>query len=259
MQTDIIGVTIGILGIVIGVVVSYYFYRKSLRTKEPVYSIKSNNLISGTVSTLENLNISYKDYKVQNLTVSKILLYNQGAETITRQDIETKNRLTISSETCTFLDVSILQANNYSNNVEVTLNPLSGHIVVDFDYLDKNQGVVIQVIHDGLSSRNIEIRGDIRGVGKLTEVSPEKFVTKKSKEKFRNQVLYLGGLFVLIIGISWFVTQTANEENFSVWIGALIALFLGAVVSMLFENIFSIPRLGLSRFSVPKGLEKFIE
>lgn len=38
--------------------------------KEPVYSIKSNNLISGSAAALENLNISYKKRKVENLNVA---------------------------------------------------------------------------------------------------------------------------------------------------------------------------------------------
>src|SRR5688500_3410655 len=96
MKADYIGYALAVLSLIY----AYYHYRKGLKIKEPVYSIKSNNLISGSTSTLENLNISYKDYKVENLTVSKILFYNRGAETINRQDIETINPLKISSETC---------------------------------------------------------------------------------------------------------------------------------------------------------------
>jgi len=62
MNTDAINFIFGVIGAigtilgVIGLVLTV----RSIRKKEPVYSIKSNNLISGSASTLENLNVSYK-------------------------------------------------------------------------------------------------------------------------------------------------------------------------------------------------------
>jgi len=125
---------------IISIIYAYYLQRKSIRIKEPIFSIKSNNLISGTVSILENLTISFKDHKIQNLTISKILFFNRGAETITRQDIETINRLSISSETCKILDGSILQVNNQSNNIKVLYDPANKNVFIDFEYLDKIKG-----------------------------------------------------------------------------------------------------------------------
>lgn len=113
---------IAIVLFVIGLIPRYYFYKRGIRMKEPVYSIKSNNLISGSAATPENLNISYKKRKVENLTIPKILFYNRGAETITWQDFETINHLSISSETCKILDGSVLQSNNISNNISVRYN-----------------------------------------------------------------------------------------------------------------------------------------
>ena len=78
---------IAIVFFVIGLIPAYYFYRKSIRIKEPVYSIKSVNVISDYASKYENLTVSYKGEKVENFTVSKVLLCNRGAETIDRQDI----------------------------------------------------------------------------------------------------------------------------------------------------------------------------
>ena len=44
-----IGTILGIVGIVLTI--------RSIKKKEPIYSIKSNNLISGSASILENLHI----------------------------------------------------------------------------------------------------------------------------------------------------------------------------------------------------------
>ena len=68
---------IGTVGTILGIV-GLVLTRRGVRKKEPVFSIKSNNLISSSISLLENLNITYKDYKVESLTVAKILFYNRG-------------------------------------------------------------------------------------------------------------------------------------------------------------------------------------
>ena len=123
----VIGVILAIVGIALSV--------RSIKKKEPIYSIKSNNLISGSVSTLNNLLISYNNQRIENLTVSKILFYNRSSETINKQDIQTINPLTISSETCNILDASLLQANYPSNNFIVTRDTATEDVSIDFDYL----------------------------------------------------------------------------------------------------------------------------
>jgi Ca2+/Na+ antiporter len=70
-------IVVGAIFFIIGLIPAYYFYVKSIRIKEPIWSIKSNNLISGSVATLKNLSIAYKKHKVENLTVSKVFASRQ--------------------------------------------------------------------------------------------------------------------------------------------------------------------------------------
>ena len=115
MEIDYLNYALGIIGLILAVV-GIVLSLKSIRKKEFVYSIKSNNLISGSISKLSNLVILYNTNQIENLTVSKILFYNRGSETIHQQDIKTINPLMISSETCKILDASVLQVNHPSNN-----------------------------------------------------------------------------------------------------------------------------------------------
>jgi hypothetical protein len=131
-------IVVGAIFFIIGLIPAYYFYVKSIRIKEPIWSIKSNNLISGSVATLKNLSIAYKKHKVENLTVSKVLFFNRGQETITNQDINTVNHLSIASETCQILDAFVLQRNKESNNFEIAYDESLQAVSIDFDYLDKN-------------------------------------------------------------------------------------------------------------------------
>jgi len=165
MKENLAGEIIGVLGILVGAAVSYYFYYKSKREKSPCWAIKSNNLISGFESELPDLQILYKAKNLKNLTISKILFWNDGAETINEKDLETINPLRIiSRENIKLLDVKILESNNNSSQITTTFDENNNCINLLFDYLDKNQGCVIQVIHTGLSSNDLCIVGDIKGV-----------------------------------------------------------------------------------------------
>src|SRR3989304_1944385 len=267
----IINYSIGLIGILIGLATSYYFYKKSIRIKEPVYSIKSNNLISGSASTLLNLYIAYKGYQVENLTVSKILFYNRGAETIHRQDIETINPIRFSSEICKVLDASILQANNPSNNIRVHYDPSNKNVFLDFDYLDKNQGAVIQIIHTGLSSEYLELNGDIKGVSKITEISEysnfrtqlEIILRNKFVIRLANMVFVLGML--AIVAVSLYAIAFPEQALSNPFVIPVPSQFLkpmyiitSVVMTLaIFMVVYTTRMVLRSNQIAPKGLEMF--
>ena len=186
MGTDIVGLAglaIGILGIFIGAIVSYYFYKRGIRKKEPVYSIRSFNLISDYVSKYQYLSVKYKTNKVERLTVSKLVFFNRGDETISKQDIDTVNHLAVVGDNgSVLLDAKVLQANNASNNFKLDVDSepheknSTGNYLLGFDYVDKNQGAVIEVIHTGLSSKDLVIKGDIIGVSGLVRLPSNSLV-----------------------------------------------------------------------------------
>lgn len=258
----LVGVILGILGIVF----SYYFYRRSIRAKEPVYSIKSNNLISDSRFTLEKLNITYGSgkQKIQNLTVSKVLFYNRGAETINRADIETKNRVSISPRNSEILDVSLLQANNDSNNSGLLWHESGEFLYIDFDYLDKNQGAVIQVIHTGLSSDDLQVIGDIKGTRELTKIPSSRFQLQhfwREHLSFSKRLYIVELFFLAILMFFWLLlafiairfpgTMDFLPKSPLEWFG-----FSGMIILpiFLFYDIFFSRQIGL-----PRGLEKFLE
>ena len=74
----IAGAVIGVLGIVTG----YVFYLKSKREKEPCYSEDDVNLIKGYSSIFKDLSIKYQRKPIENLTVSKLVFWNNGNEII---------------------------------------------------------------------------------------------------------------------------------------------------------------------------------
>lgn len=250
----IIGTILGIIGIVLAV--------KSIKKKEPTYSIKSVNVISDYATKFENLTVAYKDEKVENFTVSKILFFNRGRETITKEDVDTISPLKISSETCNILDASILQVNKVSNNFKIDLDRENNHIFITFDYLDKNQGVVIQIVHNGLSSDDLLIEGDIKGVQKLVQSSPES-LEKNTRWTSTDTKAFLLAIFFSIIwwlGLNYWSSLGNSDNSFINFFGIVIIIvgvfstFVAGLMIIIIVIQFIFPSVVL-----PKGLEKFNE
>jgi len=267
MQIDYIGVSIGIVGIFIGVVVSYFFYRKSLRIKEPCWAIRSNNLIQGYSDKFERLRVTFNGEEVENLTITKVLFWNNGTDTIDRHDIETVNKLRIECKNkVKILDVKILACNNPSNQFDVTISEDGNFAYIQFDYLDHKQGAVTQVIHTGTSSKDLMVAGDIKGANTLTwkTVSPKwaQWVNDKIRisRRTRKKTTAISGIIVGVIYIilgaiklflpTFFVSSPIQNPQKEL---SLVATLLFGGVVLLLMGLSSIKEIS------PKGLEAFSE
>jgi hypothetical protein len=204
---------------VIGLLVRTYFYYKSKKSKVLKYVLRSYNLIKDHTSKFSDLNIKYKNEEVKNFTVTKMIFWNSGKETIEGKDITDLEPLTIKVRTgLKILEVMLLKANNEAAGVSVTSIGDGNVFKLSFDYLDNMDGAVLNIIHNGVKSDDIEISGKIKGLKKIVKTSvpkaPEqvfiliplpiqKDVSKypPNKRRFFHGLSFIGsGLFVIILG-----------------------------------------------------------
>ena len=152
---------VGIAGFILAIV----FYYKSKRLKEPMYAIHTENLVSDFSSILNKLEISYAGQRISSLSHTKIILWNNGRETITKADIASGDPLAITmTGNGVVIDCQVITANNPANRVTVELTSPK-QALVHFDFLDHRQGAVIQVLHTGNVSEGLAFRGTIIGAG----------------------------------------------------------------------------------------------
>lgn len=255
MNTDLI---IAIIFFIIGLIPTYYFYKKSIRIKEPIYSIKSVNVISDYASTYPNLTVSYIGEKVKSFTVSKVLFFNRGAIALDRDDLAPLNPLRIEVSSGKILDATVLQVNNPSSDFTVDLNRAFQLFMIDFDYLNQHQGAVIEVIHTGLSSRDIDVVGDMKDVKKLGRLSPLSMrIAPQSnlKRAIGNIALLLLSLLTLttlIVTAYEFFRSGINGFISYLFPTTLLLIALLLILAMSYSILFP-------RTVIPKGLEKFHE
>lgn len=242
---------LGIGGLVVGVLAiigAYVWYRKGQRRKEPCWAIRSNNIVTGYTARVGGLEILYGGEKLESLTISRILFWNRGGETIHHGDIAPGDplRVTVVGEV-KLLDLTLLQVNSEPSEFSAAVEPDRKSALLGFEYLDPGQGAVLQAVHSGTSSKDVQVRGSIKGVG------------KPAKRKIRPRrtglftVLGLAQVLFLAVFLGWI--GFTGDEQVSWWGWALLGFVLGVAVL----GIVILLTLYFSATNPPRGLETFQE
>lgn len=146
--------------------------QKNKEKKEFSFSRQSNILISEKKSIFSKLSITYDNKPIDDLCVSQYAIWNSGNRTLNASDIVDSKELTISvSEGNTILDVEIIANTETTNNFSVEKND-ENRVIVRFDYADKKDGIVIQIIHTG-TTKDLSIDCKIKGGLPIRDVNNE--------------------------------------------------------------------------------------
>ncbi|MGD2072097.1 MAG: hypothetical protein PVG65_01220 [Candidatus Thorarchaeota archaeon] len=153
-----------------GFVMAIIIYLKSRRQKSPVHSTRSINIAQDIIpNRFESLELSYNGVRIENFTITKVLFWNDGKETIHLDDIAQEDPLEIFiADDARILDIRVIQRKPLTNGFEVNLSDDQSSAMLGFDYIDKDEGAVIQVIHTGRSGKEISLRGRVAGAGNPT-------------------------------------------------------------------------------------------
>ena len=155
---------------ILSIFVSIYLYRKSRKRKKPVYDKRSINVISDTIKKIGNIDIQYKGSKIENLTVSKVAIWNNGNDTINDNDQAPTDKLRIEiAEGFSILESELIFQSSETNNIRIIQS--NSLIEVYFDYIDPNDGGIIKFIHTGKKSSDVKLLGTFKGSDKLKRIN----------------------------------------------------------------------------------------
>jgi hypothetical protein len=193
-----------------------YFYYKSKKEKRPLFYLKSTPILGDLSEKYQTLQMTYNGTKIKNLTLTQISFWNAGNETIKKDDIAIKDPISIKTKNNTqILDVKMTTSENNQNGFDYDKSFDLTTLTLIFDYIDKNQGVSFQLLHTGLSSNDVELKGSVIGVGKPKYV-PENsliptdttfilnnLIPRKVRRKLYNFFKIIDIIFPLILGITF--------------------------------------------------------
>ncbi|NLI37127.1 MAG: hypothetical protein GX416_11535 [Bacteroidales bacterium] len=153
---------------ILGIILSVYFYIKAKKKKRPTYIVKTNNLVKESVQRIRSIQILYEDKTIANLSATKILFWNDGNETIDHTDVAKTNPIKITiDQKYEILEADILYSKNKDNNFKQQLSDNKKSVRIKFDYINANEGIIIQLFHTGFSSDDIRIEGGVKSVKRI--------------------------------------------------------------------------------------------
>jgi hypothetical protein len=197
---NIISITVGIVGMILAVV----FYNKQKKEKRPVYSLRTFYVAGKVTESPNKLEIRYDDKIIDVLCLTKFAFWNAGRETIRREDISVNEPLIIkSAENVKIFDVE-LAFKTRPNSFEVS--KIDEHrISLSFDFIDLNQGVALNIYHNGFSRNDITCEGTLIGAKSIQWGIPTDYIAVRLQPLYDalDYLLKRKNIFVKIMG--WIV------------------------------------------------------
>jgi len=253
-----IGILIGILGLI----AAFVFYRKSLILKKPMWGIRTKSIVTNFISEIAFLNIKYRNKQVKNLSFSRLIFWNDGKNPIDNNDISDHNPLGIYvvQEEILILDAKIIEENSSASRIKINLHENKKCINIDFEYLNSNKGFVIELVHTGISSNDLVIKGDIKGVDRMIKVPyrrVERFwfanilfrFIRNNKTRRRINAIYS----LIFAGMTfWLLSYVMYNPEKGNWNSVVIFATSCALLPILHA-------IRTWRIVIPTGLEKFEE
>lgn len=203
---------VGLIVTTVSLVVAFIFYRKSRRDKIPCYSVTKQTVIENSAPILPGLSVQFNGVVQKVITVAKVAFWNHGTETIMRQDIADAKPLTIIiDEGVKVLNATVLKRTDLANQFEIgePQKQENGTISVpiSFDFLDRGDGALVQVVHNGEEKTMVWVEGRIKGshnpLRQSSFMPDQRWIRKMSQRSFMAVCLSLYLVFgiVLIIGV----------------------------------------------------------
>lgn len=181
-----VGSLIGFIGIILGAI-GIFSYKISKSIAKPAYQKSSLQLIGREEDNLpDEVEVTYKGKKVDRLTKTKLIFWNDGTETLDGDSVVKSDPITIVfPENTNILSYKILKRTKAVNNFNATKDEeKQNHLILHFDYLDPKDGIVLEILHDS-EKRYPKITGSIKGLKKCFSDLGRIYEAKNFKSKGR--------------------------------------------------------------------------
>lgn len=209
LSEPLVGTALGFIGVALAV----YFYFKAKQVSRLALQTEEISVIGSSTSVFdEHLEIRFSGEIVKRVTVSRATIWNCGNTTIEGSKITKSDP--IRSEVVDggkILKVEILKISR--EVIDVDFSHGASDAVVSFDFLDKNDGFVIEITHSGR-------RGDLNWMGTVRGM-PDGFSTFNSGDPIerlarripRKLVRFVASRVPIIAGILGVLMAVAGLFN----------------------------------------------
>ena len=213
-------------------------YMRSRRTQKPKFFISSASIRNEEFKDT-TIDIKQGDRSLSSLTISRFALWNTGI-TLNRSDIAEKDPIRIEARN----DVEILEIqflySEPQNGCGCIIADDKKSISINFDFLAKNQGIVLKIFHTGKDSTDLSVKGSLKNglsVSKsynlMNDLIPmryiRRYITFSMIKKMYGILFLLTGSITILLTIIRYSKGTSTrvygltETIFGVVFGILVA------------------------------------
>lgn len=261
--------SIGTLLAIPSTIFTIYTWRRG-RKKSEFSTVKTSyKIISSEKKTSEKMVFLYDGKSINDLSVSKIAIWNSGNNEIRKEDIVSDCPLRIISQgDSTILDAEIIIQSDPADKFSVSSID-SNAVELGFDYVNKNDGIVVQIFSCG-DTEDLAVDCKIKGGERIrsTEHDVRDYLRKTifSKISAKHILLIYWGLqlFLSIFAFVVFILMTfgviSNQVPIDITpveLGSKLVPLDILLLLLIVMCCYSIRRLFL--FSVPHKLRKYVE
>lgn len=140
------------MGTLIGIpsfIFTIYTWIKSKRKKVVSVEKASYSIVNKSNKPMEKLKVLFNGEEINNISVTQFAIWNSGNEEIRREDLASEGKLCIKSRgKAKILDAIITVESEHTNKFCIkSIN--DNCIELDFEYVDKKEGIILQIVHTG--------------------------------------------------------------------------------------------------------------
>lgn len=147
---------------IIGFALTIMFAIKSKKVRKISQNKSTYKIIRNVNRELSDLEIKWKSDPIDDLSITKLTIWNDGNIKLEEDDFASSEKLAIEAiEDCKMLNASILLEPEKTNTFNINLNLELNKLFISFEYMDPNNGLVIQIVHTG-SADNLRLMGKIK-------------------------------------------------------------------------------------------------
>lgn len=244
-----------ILGIctIIAVPLSILFFILQTKKKELAFYRNSYSLVQGGKSLIPEMELYYKNSKIDSMTITKYAIWNSGNEVLQLNDIVKLKPLKIISkdEKVEILDARVVSQTEESNCFQITEYD-SKMVNIKFDYIDPKDGACVQIVHTGKVS-GLEEQGKIKGGHFVKKYIIDKRKKEVSKKRSKNRIyllmtvdviLAMVSLFAMMVIVFFRVFEEVSKAGYmtaNAWwsLGYIVLIFIGcmAIFVIMFKTL----------------------
>lgn len=240
---------IGILGLIIGILsifLSIYFYKKSIKKPEPILITDPSRtlIINSEHFSDTSLKIIKSDGNevTGNVTAIRFYFWNNGNKSIKTSNILEPIKITLSDPNAVIVDYKILKTSRkvVAPKIGIDTKHSGKYLSISFEILEKDDGIMGQVIYSGDPKADLVVSGTIEEVKQI--ITNHKLIKKSLVKEFCIDFfgpILICGLACGILGLRTYLLHrhpqppVERPEKTTVMGWLIIIIFSIAVITLL--------------------------